>query len=206
MTYNSTGPAISRLRGQQLAHRELARSIYRPSLPERIWHDITNWLSSLLNTSPSGSAGSGALILLAVVIAVVIAAVLYWLGPTRRNNRARGSPVLADPPRSAGEHRAEADRLAAGGNYGDAIIERIRAIVVDLEAREILLRRPGRTARELAVEASAAFPARGAELSRAARTFDDVRYGGRAGSEASYTRIRELDLELQAATSPAGVP
>jgi hypothetical protein len=197
------GPGISRLRGQQLARRELARSIYRPSLLTRLWHDITHWLSSLVSTTPAGSPSWWGLILLAVAVAAAVAVVMYWLGPARVSRRARSTPVLAGKPRSADEHRLDADRLAASGSYGEAIVERIRAIVVDLEAREILLRRPARTAMELAVEAGAAFPAEAAGLTDAARSFDAVRYGGRAGTEAGYRTIRDLDVRLKAAVAIA---
>jgi hypothetical protein len=200
---------ISRLRGQQLAHRELARSIYRPSLLARLWHDLTHWLSSLVSTSRAGSPSWWGLILLGVAVAAAVAVVMYWLGPTRMNRQARRGPVLAGQPRSADEHRDDADRLAASGRYGEAIIERIRAIARDLESREILLRGPARTARELAVEAGAVFPAEAAELTDAARQFDDVRYGGRAGTEPGYHRVRELDVRLKAAAAispdPAGL-
>jgi hypothetical protein len=200
------GPAISRLRGQELARRELARSIYRPSLLARIWHDITHWLGSLLNTSRAGTPTWWGLVLIAVAIAAVVAYAGYWLGPTRVNRRAVERAILGATPLTAREHRDAADQLAAGGSYGAAIIERIRAIVVDLEARDVLLRRPARTAMELATEAGAAFPAEATELASAARGFDDVRYGGRAGTEPGYRRVRDLDLRLEAAAAaPADV-
>jgi Domain of unknown function (DUF4129) len=211
------GPEISRLRGQQLARRELARAMYRPSILVRLWHDITHWLSSLVSTTAAGSPSWWGLILLTVAVAAASAVAMYWLGPARVSRSARGRPVLAGKPRHADEHRGDADRLAASGSYGEAIVERIRAIVVDLEAREILLRRPARTAMELAVEAGAAFPAEAGALTDAARSFDVVRYGGRAGTEAGYRTIRDLDIRLKAAAGitpdqagptlvPAGLP
>ncbi len=192
------GPAISRLHGQQLARQELARSIYRPSLVARWWHDFTHWLGSLLSTGSAGSPSWWGLILLAVAVAAAIAGVKYWLGPTRMNRRAGAGAVLDAAPRGAGDYRDAAEQFAASGNFGEAIIERTRAIVVDLEARDVLLRRPARTARELATEAAAAFPAEAAELTGAAQRFDDVRYGGRTGTEAGYRRIRDLDVRLTA--------
>jgi len=188
------------LRGQELARRELARSIYRPSLVARIWHDITHWFGSLLSTSAAGAPSLWGLLLLAVAVAAVVAVVAYWLGPTRLSKRASDRAVADSAPRSAREHRDAADQLAASGNFSGAIIERIRAIVVDLEARDILVRRPARTAMELAAEGGGAFPAEAAELTRAARSFDDVRYGGRQGSDSAYRRVRDLDVRLAAAT------
>jgi hypothetical protein len=211
------GPEIGRLRGQQLARRELARGLYRPSLLTRLWHDITHWLASLVSTTTAGSPSWWGVILLAVALAAAVTVAMYWLGPARLSRPGRSRPVLAGTPRSADEHRGDADRLAASGNYADAIVERIRAIVVDLEAREILLRRTARTAMELAVEAGAAFPAEARELTDAAQSFNAVRYGGQPGTDAAYRTIRDLDVRLKAAAAiaadpagyapvPAGVP
>lgn len=202
------GPAISRLRGQELARRELARSIYRPSLLARIWDDITHWFGSLLSTGPAGTPSWWGVILLAVAVAAVVAVVVYWLGPTTISKRAGDRAVIDTAPRSASEHRDAAERLAASGDYGAAIIERVRGIVIDLEARHVLLRRPARTAMELATEAGAAFPVEAAELAAAAHAFDDVRYGGRSGTEPAYGRVRDLDIRLARAVvaeaDPAG--
>jgi len=197
------GPGIGRLRGQQLARRELARAIYRPSPLARLWHDVTHWLESLLSTSRAGTPSWWGLTLLAVAVAAAIATALYLLGPTRVTKRAGDRAVRGAAPRSASQHRDAADRLAASGNYGAAIIERVRAIVVDLETRDVLLRRPARTAMELAAEAAAAFPAEAGELRDAARRFDDVRYGGRPGSEPGYDHVRDLDDRLRAAAPAA---
>jgi Domain of unknown function (DUF4129) len=195
------GPLISRLRGQQLARRELARSIYRPSLLARIWHDVTHWLGSLVSTTPAGSLSWLGLILAAVALAAVVATVGYWLGPASVNKRVGDQALTGTAQRSAGEHRDAADQLAAGGNYAGAIVERIRAIVADLEVRDVLLRQPARTAMELASDAGAAFPAEAAELVIAAHGFDDVRYGGRLGSAAAYRRVRDLDVRLASAAA-----
>jgi hypothetical protein len=200
-----TGPPVTRLQGQQLARRELARALYRPSLLSRLWHDVETWLSSLGSGSSAGSPSWWGLILLAVVLVAAVAAAMFWLGPTRVNKQVRGRRVLDGRPRSAEEHRRAAEQLAAGEDYQAAIIERIRAIAVDLEAREILLPSPARTAVELAAGAGTAFPAEASSLASAARLFDAVRYGGRAGTQAGYLDIRSLDIRLKATTpSPAG--
>jgi hypothetical protein len=107
--------------------------------------------------------------------------------------------VIGGRPRTAAEYRRAAEQLAASGNYQEAIAERVRAIAADLEAREILLAKPARTADELAAEAALAFPAEAGELAAAARLFDDVRYGGRPGSQAGYARVRGLDGRLASA-------
>jgi hypothetical protein len=202
----SSGPAIGRLRGQRLAHRELARSIYRPSLLSRWWHDVTQWLSSLVSGQSAGRPAWWGFVLLAAVVLAVAAAVVFWLGPARAGRQVRSRPVLDAKPRSAAEHRAAAERLASAGEYQAAIIECLRAIAVDLEARWILLPIPARTAMELAVEAGVVFPAEAAGLVSAARLFDDVRYGGVAGTQRGYDRIRALDIRLAATHATAAAP
>jgi hypothetical protein len=57
--------------------------------------------------------------------------------------------------------------------------------------------RPGRTADEAAAEAGRLLPAHAAPLRDAARTFDDVTYGGRTATQQSYAALRNLDTELE---------
>jgi uncharacterized protein DUF4129 len=201
-----SGPAMARLRGQQLAGRELARSIYRPSLLTRWWQDIEGWLSSLVSGQSAGRPSWWGFVLVAAGLLAVAVAVGFWLGPSRAGRQVRNRPVLEAKPRSAAEHRAAAERLAAAGDYQAAIIECLRAIAVDLEARGILLPVPARTAMELAVEAGGVFPAEAAGLVSAARLFDDVRYGGVAGTQRGYDSIRGLDSRLAAAHATAAAP
>jgi hypothetical protein len=75
---------------------------------------------------------------------------------------------------------------------------------VDLEGRGVLPPRPGRTASELAAEAARALPATAVPggaiaLHDAARLFDDVRYGGRAGTRHGYELVRDLDSAIMSA-------
>ncbi len=182
--------------------------MYKPSLVARIWHDIGHWLSSLAGTSATGSTSWVGPILVTVVIVAVLAALLYLAGPIRRTRRAGNGPVLQGHPLTAGQHRAAADSLAAAGDYQAAIVERVRAIVTELESHQVLAPRPGRTAAELAAEAGQAIPAEAETLTAAAGLFNDVRYGGRPGSQPGYEQVRDLDLRIQAARVlvSAGLP
>lgn len=191
------GPGISRLGARQLAQRELARSIYKPSVWSRVWQDIVSWLESLAGHGSAGRPGWIGTALLTAGIVVVLAAVLYLAGPARLNRQPRG-PVIEDSLMSAADHRLAADHYAAAGDYAAAIIERVRAIAVDLEVRQILLPGPGRTAAELGREAAAAIPAEAAALASVTRLFDDVRYGDRPGSLPGYQQVRNLDLRIRA--------
>jgi hypothetical protein len=196
-------PGIRRGPAQQLARRELARSIYKPSLWHRILNAISRWLNSALGSAGPKHAGWWTLIVLIAVGVLIIFGVIAWIGPARRARRQRSAAVLADGQLTAGEHRGNAERLAAGGDFAGAIIERVRAIAVELESRGVLLPRPGRTASELATEAAVALRGNAAGLRDAARLFDDVRYGGRAGTLAGYQRVRDLDTTIASARTPA---
>jgi hypothetical protein len=210
---SASGPGIGRDQARELARRELARSMYRPSLLSRWWHDILRWLSSVVSPTQVGEPNWLIVLVLVVVVLVAVFAAFYWLGSPSASRRSRAVAVIGGRPRTAADYRRSAERLAAGGNYQEAIAELVRAIATDLEAREILLAKPARTADELAAEAALAFPAEASELAAAARLFDDVRYGGRPGSQAGYTRVQNLDSRLASAApeaqtdlAAAGVP
>jgi Domain of unknown function (DUF4129) len=192
------GPGIGRDHARELARRELARSIYQPSLVSRWWHDLTHWFSSV-----DGGLNVWGVLALAVIVLAVIAVTVAVLGPARTGRRLPGRAVLGDRPRHADDYRAAADRLSAAGAYRAAIAERVRAIAADLEARGVLPPGPARTAIELACDAGRAFPAMADELTAAAHVFDEVRYGGRPGSERAYARVKDLDVSLRVAAPAA---
>ena len=193
------GAGISRDHARELARRELARSIYRPSLLSRWWHDIVRWLSSVVSPARVGEPNWLAVAVLAVVLVLAGLAAFYWLGSPRASRRNRGEPVIGGRSRTAADYRRSAERLAATGNYQEAIAELVRAIAAELETREILLAKPARTADELASEAAVVFPAESGELTAVARLFDEVRYGGRPGSQAGYEKVQRLDNRLASA-------
>ncbi len=196
---SASGPGIGRDHARELARRELARSIYRPSLLSRWWHDVLRWLSSVVSPTQAGEPNWLAVAVLALVVILGAFAVFYWLGSPSASRRNRAEPVIGGRPRTAAEYRRAAEQLAAAGNYQEAIAELVRAIAADLEAREILLAKPARTADELAAEAALVFPAESGELAAMARLFDEVRYGGRPGSKAGYARVQNLDSRLASA-------
>jgi Domain of unknown function (DUF4129) len=196
---SGSSPGIGRAQARELARRELARSIYRPSLLARWWHDILSWLDKLTSPTASGAPNWLAVALLAIVAAAALAAALYWLGPARASRRVRAEPVIAGRPRSAADYRHAAEQLAASENYQAAIAEVVRAIATELEERQVLPAKPARTADELAAEAALEFPAEAAELAAMARQFDEVRYGGRPGSQRGYARVQALDGRIRSA-------
>ncbi|MET9884759.1 DUF4129 domain-containing protein [Streptomyces sp. NPDC006430] len=184
---------------REAAERELSKPLYHqndPGLLQRALDRFWEWVGNLFDHA-SGATPGGTLGLVAIAALVVLAvAALWWrLGSPRR--AATGAATLFDDAvRSAADHRAAADAHAAAGRWTEAVQERMRAVVRSLEERTLLDPRPGRTADEAAAEASVSLPDQAGELRAAARTFDDVTYGGRPGDSDMYARLRALDLTL----------
>jgi hypothetical protein len=99
----------------------------------------------------------------------------------------------------ASAHRRLADQYAAQAEYADAVRERLRAIVRELEQRGVLEPRSGRTADEAATEAGGVLPDLATELRNGARVFDEIWYGGRTADPAADAQLRELDEAVRGA-------
>jgi hypothetical protein len=107
--------------------------------------------------------------------------------------------VFEAGPRTAAQHRADADRAAAAGDWRTAVLERFRAVVRELEERAVVPEQPGRTAGETAEAAGLRLPALAADLRAAARLFGDVRYGDHDAGPDADAGLRELDARLRGA-------
>lgn len=196
---------------REAAERELAEPAYHaddPSLVEQGVQWVIDRLDELLEraegVAPGGYAG---LAMLGVLLVVAVVVVRLRLG--RIGRVARAEPALFDAgPRTAGDHRRAADAHADRGEWAAAVRERLRAVVRGLEERSLLDPRPGRTADEAAVEAGRVLPACAAGLRTAARTFDEVWYGGRPATAAMDAELRAVDDAVRAArpvlNEPAG--
>jgi hypothetical protein len=199
---------VGREAAQRLARDELSKPIYHQrSLSQAIGHWVSSLLNSLFDGASSVTPGGWwtvvALAALAVAAAALVAA---RLGPVARSGR-RPGPALDPGSRvmTARQLRDAAAASAAAGDYTAAIVARLRAIGASGEERGILTRNAGQTADELAAAAGARFPGQVTELAIAARLFDQVRYGGEAGTRDGYERLRQLD-EALAGQQPAPLP
>jgi hypothetical protein len=198
-------PDIHRVPARQLARRELARSLYQTPWWQRVLRTVLRWLNQVTGHPTSGWADWWSVLAVLIAIVVIIAAGRYLGGARVRARRKQPGGLLSGTRLTAGDYREKAARLATAGSYGAAIVEQVRAIATDLESRGILPPRPGRTAFELAAEAAVPLPGSAAALRSAALLFDDVRYGGRDGTEPGYDSVRRLDEAIQA-TRAAVVP
>nr|WP_309141925.1 DUF4129 domain-containing protein [Streptomyces griseicoloratus] len=191
---------IPRDPAREAARRELSKRMYHendPSWFQRALNAFWDWIDELFSTASNATPG-GALGLIVVIAAVLaVLGALWWRLGTPRRRPASAPALFDDRPRSAADHRAAAEAHAAQGHWSQAVQERMRAIVRALEERALLDIRPGRTADEAAVEAGRSLPDHGDRLRAAARDFDDVTYGGRAGTEQAYRRLTGLDRDLE---------
>jgi hypothetical protein len=200
---------IGRQAAQRLARHELANGVYHPHQSFWQWllssvERLLTWLFNTGNTVVPG--GWWALVAVAALVVVLAAVVLTRLGPVRRSGRRRAGPLAGGAVLSARDRRARAAGYAAAGDLRNAMIEALRAIASDLEERGVLVPDPGRTADEFAAQAGRLMPRHARALAGAARSFDEVCYGGQPGSRAGYERLRDLDAALQATTPAPMVP
>ena len=188
--------AVDRDAARDAAERELRRREYadaQPSPVVRLVGRVLRQVGELLDRAADAAPGGllGALALLALV-ALLVAVVLVRVGPLARTSRPAalfaGSATL-----TAEEHRALAQAAAEQGRWADAVRERLRAVVRELEARGALDPRPGRTAGEVARDGGAAVPEVADDLARAAALFDEVWYGGRPADASSYAVLVAVD-------------
>ncbi|GCE02020.1 DUF4129 domain-containing protein [Embleya hyalina] len=194
---------IPRDDARDAARDELSRVEYHRDDPNPV-RRILDWLFDRLGdlVSRAGDNTPGGYTGLAVIVLLLVAALVLLrlrLGPLGAARRAE-SPLYGEQgPMPAARHRAAADAHAAAGRWDEAVRERFRAIVRDLEERAVLDVRPGRTADEAAVEGGRGLPEVAADLRAAAAIFDDVHYGGRTADRALDDRLRDLDARCAAA-------
>lgn len=188
---------------REAAARELSKSIYHsddPNVLQRIINRVVHWLDSVGDALGAGPGG-GAVGLVAIVLVVggVTALVLWRTGPLRRSAARRGAALELSGQQDADQHRRLADDFAGQHRYADAVRERMRAIVRELETRGVLTARPGRTADEIAHEAGELVPPIAVPLNHAARIFGEVWYGSRPATASTDAAMREADQRVRSA-------
>lgn len=191
---------VGRDEARGAAARELSDPIYRrhePSWFERAmdwtFDRIDELFDAVAGAAPGGVAG---LILLLVMVAAIVVVVRLRLGPVARTPRSPGS-VLGASMASAAEHRAASQAAAERAEYAEAVAERFRAVVRELEQRGVLEYAAGLTADEITKAAASALPGSAQGLRAAARIFDDVYYGGLRATAAQYEYLCTVDDQVR---------
>lgn len=187
---------LSREAARELARRELQDPKYdeaQPSLVVRLLGKAIDAIRDLFDrASGNVPGGRGGLVVVLLVVVALVVLVLLKVRPAASGGRG-GAVFTSGRALSAEEHRALAHDFAARGELAEAVRERLRAIVRELESRGVLDPRPGRTADEVAREAGQLVPSLAEALRRGATTFDEVWYGGRDADRASYDVLVEVD-------------
>ncbi|MFJ2024427.1 DUF4129 domain-containing protein [Streptomyces sp. NPDC087897] len=195
-----------RLPAREAAESELSKPMYHendPNVFQRALNEFWDWITGVFDAAAGAAPGGPAGIVVLVVLVIALAAALWWrLGTPQRSPRSADALFDGEGPRSAAQHRTAAEAHAAALRWTEAVQERMRAIVRSLEERALLDPRPGRTADEAAAEAGRTLPEHAARLRAAARSFDDVTYGGRTADGSAYLALRTLDLDLGEAKPP----
>lgn len=188
---------------------ELSRDEYaasRPTLLDRLASAFWDWLSGLRFAGVDGAGGLLLLVVL-VVVAVVVAVLLVRHGVprlTRRSERGRGAGLFeGDDERDADDLRRAAAAAARSGDHTTAVAEQFRALARALDDRGVVAVTPGTTAHEVARVAGDALPVERDALHAAARSFDEVRYLDRRGTDEAWRRLVALDERLSEARVPA---
>ncbi|MGL6235277.1 MAG: DUF4129 domain-containing protein [Segniliparus sp.] len=172
------------------------------------WDDVTSWLGRQAGDQAfhggrhSGFWEGSLMPLLVLLLLVVLGALVVFYARRAARGAAKNKGLFEDEEAvlsSSDEHRQRAAAAAASGDWATAIAERTRAMVKELDERAVLALTPGRTADEFAFLAGGLLPALESGLAEAARVFDEVVYGGRAGSEGAYLDVGRLDEAIPAA-------
>ncbi|KOV84987.1 DUF4129 domain-containing protein [Nocardia sp. NRRL S-836] len=185
---------LGRDEAREAAARELSNPAYVSDDPNPLERAL-RWVLERLGELFAGSGGMSGTTAVAIIVAVVVLVVVVVRLRTGRAVRTlrSGAEVFGDTVLTADGHRAAADRAAAAGDLAEAVRERFRAIVRELEQRGVLDARAGRTVDEVALEAGRALPVLAGDLRGAAVQFDDVWYGGRTATAQGYRQLVAVD-------------
>ncbi|MFI6094016.1 DUF4129 domain-containing protein [Lentzea sp. NPDC051213] len=190
---------LDRDEAREAAVRELSDPAYVSDDPNPLERAL-EWVLNRLGELFAGAGGVSGITAITIIVAVVVLGVIIFRLRTGRTGRAlrSGATVFGDSIMTADEHRAAADRAAAAGDLAEAVRERFRALVRELEQRGVLDARAGRTVDEVAFEAGKALPALAGDLRGAAVQFDDVWYGGRPATPQGYQELVSVDDRVRA--------
>ena len=164
---------------------------YQRSVRATLLDRLLDWLTALIRRFFSGLSEIPNMrwIILGLAILVVLAiAARMWLGSEGEERRRRARPGAVQ---GSGDPWAEADRVAASGDYTAAAHLLYRGITERLAAAERLRLHPSKTSGDYARELSARGSPAHAEFRRFGRRYDHVLFGTGTCDAETYTALRE---------------
>ncbi|WP_182353729.1 DUF4129 domain-containing protein [Flaviflexus huanghaiensis] len=144
------------------------------SLIERLGLWVLDILEKLNVSFGADAAWTGSITLIILVVIIAASTIIYGRLRSRTSANADRDIVL-DDDRSAERLLRDAKRAHSAGDYSSASVDYYRACIRILDRRGLIVATPGVTARESAVQGTAAT---GLPLAPGAHIFDAVLYGG----------------------------
>jgi len=187
---------------RELLQDELARPEYQEPFLER----VARWFNELVDSARDATATSGGLSQLAalVLLALLVVGVAVALSRLRANpTPATSGTVFSEAPETAEEHRRRANAALRQEQWGEAVIESVRALASGLVERNLMPEQSGVTVHEIGWRATELFPAHRSRLETMTAIFDETRYGERAADAVVAREVVALEAEI-AVRTPEG--
>lgn len=193
--------------GRTLLRDELQKLPYQER--KSLIDTVTEWLADRLETVAGDAAGSVAKVVLFLLIAALVALIIFAAARVTRSRRTRsdsatGDLVLDEDDVTADEYRERARAADSRGDHDAALLDWFRAIARASDERALLGDAPARTAHELVRALAPFFPTESTALRHAGDAFDDVRYGGGQAGAARSAAMRDLDARISDARPQHG--
>jgi hypothetical protein len=210
------GPVPARSPAEmQALQRVLARSEFQQSPLERWDQRLRQWIMERLRSLFVGVQPAAlemiarVLYYLFLAVLIVLLAYLIWtyVPGLRLRRRSRAARLAAEDfvvgPESAGAHLAAADAAAAAGRYLDALRHTYTAMLLRLDAANLVAFDRARTNWEVlrALQRAGNAPVRDLFMP-VTFTLDEKLYGGRPATDEDYRGCRAAATRLEALLSP----
>ncbi|MEK8132290.1 DUF4129 domain-containing protein [Paenibacillus filicis] len=160
---------------------------------ERMWEKLFGLFPDV--GLPPGTSKLLAYTVLGIVLVLLGAAILWLIRSAILLRRSRMRSVFgsaADLDRSSAVYREEAERLAAAGDYAEAVRRMFLGLLLQLDEQGWVRAEKWKTNREYIEELLDSKPGLAASFADVAALFEHVVYGGGEVSSSDYVRLRDM--------------
>lgn len=180
------------------AHDWLREELSRPEYQESLVERFNRWFNHLLDSILSSTGAGLNPVVALVALALLAAGVAFALSRLRANptSGAQDAAVFSEARQSAEEHRRRAHAALDQEQWGEAVVEGVRALAAGLLERGLMPEQQGVTVHEISERAGALYPGSEARLEAMSLVFDETRYGDRPADEHRARAVVDLELDL----------